>query len=311
MFQISEFQLFSGSSPIRPNRSWRFNAEPNPWDALMAFDNNPVTSWKSWRSAMPGMYLAVRFSEVQQIDRVRLLTRTDCLPMPITLEGMDADGRWHALPVQSTSSEAARYRANLRAAAVRAMLDRGVRYLLVSQGALGANEFYENEAAWGIQRIGESGGTRLYALKDCRTDSPPPESVFPASEPVIGPGMYDDTDPRIALHAPWVRDTQFQETYRHTLTYTNIPDASIDLTFRGSSITYVYTRARNRGIAEIWIDDRLKDRLDLYASDTKWITRTTYGALGSGMHKARIRVTGEHSKQSSDCFVDLDAIIIE
>src|SRR5262249_38010786 len=158
--------------------------------------------------------------------------------------------------------------------------------------------------------IGESGGTRLYALKTSRTGSPPPDSVSIASDAGIPPGMYDDMDPRIALHLPWVRDMQFQEAYRHTLTYTNIPDASICFTFTGNSITYLYTRASNRGIAEVWIDDRLKDRVDLYAPDTQWKSRTTYSALGPGAHTIRIRVTGQRSRKSSDCFVDLDAIIV-
>src|SRR5215472_10500143 len=82
-----------------------------------------------------------------------------------------------------------------------------------------------------------------------------------AARPAIPRGTYDDTDPRIALNSPWVRDTQFQEAYRHTLTYTNIPDASISLTFIGTSVTYVYTRAHNRGIAEVWVDNELRDHL--------------------------------------------------
>ena len=102
-----------------------------------------------------------------------------------------------------------------------------------------------------------------------------------------------------------------RKPYRHTLTYTNIPGASISFTFTGSSITYVYTRGRNRGIAEVWIDDQLKDRLDLYAPDTEWERQTTYDALGPGTHVIRIRVTGQHFPQASDCFVDLDAVIVE
>jgi len=125
------------------------------------------------------------------------------------------------------------------------------------------------------------------------------------------PGAYDDADPRIVLHAPWVRDTQFQEAYRHTLTYTNIPDASISSTFTGSSITYVYTRAPNRGIAEVMIDGLIRDRLDLYAPETEWASRTTYSALGSGTHVIKIRVTGQRSSHASDCFVDLDSVIVE
>jgi len=73
----------------------------------------------------------------------------------------------------------------------------------------------------------------------------------------------------------------------------------------------MYTRARNRGIAEVWIDGTLRDRLDLYAEDTLWERRTTYDGLGSGLHLVRIWVTGQRLPQASDCFVDLDAVTIE
>jgi hypothetical protein len=309
MWRISEVQLLSANTPIQPESGWQFRADPNPWDAHFAFDNSLVTRWQSWRSAAPGMFLAVRFSEPKRVDRVRLLIPADTVQAPVALQGMSPDGGWHDLAVQSSAS-AVRTTEDLRAAAIRALLDRGICYLLVSPGALGANEFNENSSAWGIQRTGESGGTRLYLLKSA-LGLPSPASISSVAKPPIPRGTYDDTDSRIALQAPWVRDTQFQEVYRHTLTYTNIPDASISFTFTGNSITYVYTRAFNRGIAEVWIDERLKDRLDLYAPEIAWQSRTTYGGLGPGAHRLRIRVTGEHISRASDCVVDLDAIVVE
>jgi hypothetical protein len=302
--------MFSASIPILPDRSWHFNADPNPWDARFAFDNNLATRWQSWRTATPGMFLEVDFPEPMRIDQVRLMTAAEAPQTRIELQGMDSDGNWHTLPVQSSRSSI-HVTENLRRAAVRALLDRGIRYLLVSPGALGANEFYKDAAAWGIRRIGESGGTRLYLLQTSGSGPPPADSVSSVAEPGIPAGIYDDTDPRIDLHAPWVRDTQFQEPYRHTLTYTNIPGASISLAFTGKSITYIYTRGYNRGIAEVWIDDRLKDRLNLYAPDTEWQTRSTYDAPGPGTHVIRIVVTGQRFPPASDCFVDLDAVIVE
>jgi hypothetical protein len=310
MWQISEFQLFSAGIPVQPNARWHFNADPNPWDARFAFDNNLATRWQSWRTAASGMFLEVGFPEPTRIDRVRLLTATDAPQTRIELQGMDPDGYWHTLPARPSRSSI-RVTENLRAAAVRALLDRGIRYLLVSPGVLGANEFYKNAAAWGIRQIGESGGTRLYILRTGGSDPPPADCDSSASEPGIPPGIYDDTDPRIALDAPWVRDTQFQEPYRHTLTYTNIPGASISLAFTGKSITYVYTRGHNRGIAEVWIDDRLRDRLNLYSPNTEWQRRATYDTPGPGTHAIRIVVTGQRSRSASDSFVDLDAVIVE
>jgi hypothetical protein len=308
MWHISELQLFSARNPILNNGSWHFWAYPNPWDAQLAFDNSMVTSWRSWRSATPGMFLAVRFSEPKTIDQVRLLAPAGTIESHVALQGMDRDGSWRDLPARACLSSA-QITDDLRSAALRALRDRGIRYLLVSPGTLGANEFYENSAGWGIRRIGESGGTRLYALETGHTGSAPPETS--AWKPAIPRGMYDDTDPRIVLHAPWVRDNQFREAFGHTLTYTSIPGASISFSFTGESITYIYTRAYNRGIAEVWIDDQLKDRVDLYAPSIEWQSKSTYAGLDPGPHTIRIRVTGEHSPKARDCAVDLDAVVVE
>ncbi len=309
-WRVSEFRIFSRNTPVLPDASWRVHADPNPWDARFAFDNSLVTRWQSWQAAAPGMFLEVDFPEPKPIDQVRLQAVTAAPRSRIELQGMDADGRWHVLPAQPYTSSIP-VTENLRTAAVQTLLHRGIRYLLVSPGVLGANEFHGNAAAWGIQQIAESGGTRLYRLHPGDSGSPPPAPAASASQAVVPAGTYDDADPRIALHAPWAQDTQFPEPYRHTVTYSNIPGASISLAFTGDSMTYVYTRAHNRGIAEVWIDGRLKDRLDLYAPDTEWERRTTYGALGPGTHVFCIRVTGQRSPQASDSFVDLDALVVK
>jgi hypothetical protein len=309
MWQLSEFQMFSGGAPLLPDGTWRFNANPNPWDAHLAFDNSLVTRWRSWRAASPGMFVEVDLPEPKRLDAVRLLTAAEAPASHVELQGMDTDGQWHTLPAQSSTS-CIRIAADLRAAAVQALLDRGIRYLLVSPSAFGANEFRENAAAWGIQRIGESGGTQLYLLEPSRSTLAAPGSIPPSPESGVPPGIYDDTDPHLGLHSAWSHDAQFQEPYRHTLTYSNIPGASISLAFTGSSVTYTYTRARNRGIAEVWIDGHLKQTLDLYAPGTEWGTRTTFDTPGPAPHEIRIRVTGRRHPKATDCFVDLDAFLI-
>ncbi len=108
-----------------------------------------------------------------------------------------------------------------------------------------------------------------------------------------------------------MRDTQFPEPYQHTLTYSNIPGATISLAFVGTAVTYVYTRARNRGIAEVVVDGVPKGRIDLYSAATVWQSRTKFRGLGPGRHVIQIRVTGEHNPQANDGFVDLDALIVE
>jgi hypothetical protein len=135
--------------------------------------------------------------------------------------------------------------------------------------------------------------------------------VAAALQAGVPPGVYDDPDPQISLRAAWTTDTQFLEADRHTLTYSNIPGATASLAFYGSAVTYVYTRAFNRGIADVLVDGLLKDRIDLYSADTCWKSRARYDGLGRGAHTIQIRVTSERNPQATDCFVDLDSFIVE
>jgi hypothetical protein len=308
MWSVNEFQIFERGVQILPDANWRLNANPNPWDASLAFDNSTVTRWRSWDRAKPGMFIEVDFGRPVFIDEARLVSASDAVQAQIELLGMDARGEWCRLNVQQSTSRLA-VQDSLRQASVRALVGRGIRYLLVTPGAFGANDFNDNSGAWGIELLAESGGGRLYALKPSEAGHTPSESL--ATPRAVPAGTYDDPDSRICLHAAWTRDTQFQNAERHTLTYSNIPGASASLSFQGNAVTYIHTLATNRGIAEVFVDGRLKERVDLYSPVTVWKSRTRYECLGAGAHVIQIRVTGEHNARACDSFVDLDALIVE
>jgi hypothetical protein len=310
MWSVSEFQLRAGGRPLATDGKWHITGNPNPWDVRLAFDANPVTRWRSWEDATPGMFLEVDFGRPKLLDQVSLITSADSLRNTVYLRGMDAVGRWRDLPASPLITPAQLTR-NLRADAVRELLAHGIRYLLVTPAAFGANEFNQNAAVWGMRLTGQSAGARLYRLDPDQVEPEPAAPVLVSREAPVPPGAYDDTDPRMHLHEPWTHDPQFQEAYHHTLTYSDIPGASLSLVFNGGSVTYVYTRASNRGIAEVRVDGQLKGRLDLYAPDTSWKTRRTYEGLGPGGHTIEIRVTGQRNPHATGCFVDLDALIVE
>jgi hypothetical protein len=306
MWSVSEFQVLRGGRPLPQDANWRITASPNPWDAGLAFDNQPVTRWRSWQDAAPGMFLQVDFGAPRRIDQIRLLTTPDTLKSRVALEVQQEGGAWRALPAEAALAEIPAG-GDLRAAATRALLRRGVRYLLVSPTSFAANDFAEEPSAWGVRLAGESGGLRLYLLDagipDIQAPAPPADAV--------SAGTYDDADPHLHFRSAWTRDTQFPEPWQHSVTYSNIPGASASLAFTGSAITYLYTRAKNRGVAEIWIDGRLRDSLDLYSASTAWRSRTRYDQLGPGPHLIQIRVSGRRNALADDDFVDVDALIVE
>jgi hypothetical protein len=58
-------------------------------------------------------------------------------------------------------------------------------------------------------------------------------------------------------------------------------------------LTYVFTRAANRGIAAITIDGINQGDLDLYSPEPQWQSSARFTLLGPGRHLLVIRVTGK------------------
>jgi hypothetical protein len=122
------------------------------------------------------------------------------------------------------------------------------------------------------------------------------------------PGTYDDLDPAVRLLGNWERRDDFEQARAHTVTFTDVPGAEIRFAFTGSELTYVFTRAFNRGIAAITIDGISQGTLDLYSPRTQWQSSVRFTKLGPGRHLLVIRVTGQSRAASTGKYVDLDSL---
>ncbi len=87
-------------------------------------------------------------------------------------------------------------------------------------------------------------------------------------------GIIDDVDPRLTLMGRWTRETKFPETFGKTIVYSNDPGAKACLSIEGTGFRYVYTKAVNRGTAEIRVDGERKASIDLYSKGTQWQAQT-------------------------------------
>jgi len=125
------------------------------------------------------------------------------------------------------------------------------------------------------------------------------------------PGAYDDWARWMLYRGAWMRDRQFSQASAGTLTYSDTPGDWIRFWFAGRRIVYVYTKALNRGIAQVLIDGEERARLDLYSPDTQWQARSEFGNLPPGRHVIEIRVLESANPKSSDRYVDLDGFIVE
>jgi hypothetical protein len=89
-----------------------------------------------------------------------------------------------------------------------------------------------------------------------------------------GEGMYDDLDGLIKyLEIPtWSQQGGITGTpapYNGTVLYSDTAEDFVRLTFYGTAIEYIYSKAQNRGKAAITIDGVNKGELDLY-STARW-----------------------------------------
>jgi hypothetical protein len=125
-------------------------------------------------------------------------------------------------------------------------------------------------------------------------------------------GTYDDFDPRIRFRGGWTKDDSSSTgALSRTLTYSAEPGSEASFTFDGRALTYVYTKAWNRGIAEIAIDGVTRGFVDLYSPRIEWQRRVNYCCFAPGRHELTIRVTGRHRPGATASFVDVDALIVE
>jgi hypothetical protein len=162
-WSVGEFRIFRGEVELPRAATWKLRAKPNPWDVQLAFDNSPVTRWRSWQSLYPGMYMEVEFAAPETTDSVLLESSHDQWKIRLKLEGMDDAGKWKTLADAPQQIEG-KPMLGLRRAAAEEVKALGIEYLLVLDSDYRADDFTKNARSWGATLLGEHNGARLYRL---------------------------------------------------------------------------------------------------------------------------------------------------
>jgi dolichyl-phosphate-mannose-protein mannosyltransferase len=164
IWSIHEFRVFSGGKELPRDPAWRLTAKPNPWDVQLAFDNSPVTRWRSWQAMEPGMFVEVDFGRAQQVDAVEIQTSEEVEEGKIKLVAADESGTWSPLGGEPKLTRAP-YPMDLRYTATRELKARGIRYLLVGGDDIRSDDYIKHARLWGIKKIGEMQAARLYRIE--------------------------------------------------------------------------------------------------------------------------------------------------
>jgi hypothetical protein len=163
-WSVAELRIFADGHELSRDPGWRLTAHPNPWDIQLAFDNSAVTRWRSWQPPEPGMYLEIDFPGDQKLDSVVVETSGDSSATKIKLDGLAGDGQWStvaAAPIESLRVS----RLSLRQAATAELKARGVRYVLITDDNIGANDFRSYAKLWGMKCVAQQGPARLYFIE--------------------------------------------------------------------------------------------------------------------------------------------------
>jgi Dolichyl-phosphate-mannose-protein mannosyltransferase len=158
-WNVHELRFFDHGREIARAPEWRVRAHPNPWEIGLAFDNSPVTRWRSWQTGAPGMFIEVDFGREQTVDEVRMETSPD-YPWPFQFR-VEADGATVADHFEETTI---RYRVPMRRAATYELAARGIHYLLIQDGDWGVDDFNSDPESWGLEKVARSEGGTLFKV---------------------------------------------------------------------------------------------------------------------------------------------------
>ena len=117
----------------------------------------------------------------------------------------------------------------------------------------------------------------------------------------VASGRYDDQDQRVEYKGKWWPDHQFPQSSGQSITYSDKPGDTFRIAFTGSAITYVFTQALNRGIAEVRIDGGAAVRINQYSGPTKWQEKQRFGGLSPGATRWKSAYRGTKIPRRAGC----------
>ncbi len=161
---IHELRLFHQGRELPRAPAWRLRARPNPSHVQAAFDNNPVTFWRSGQDRKAGMSVEVDLGGYAGLDSASIESSPDQGPVPLRLQGLPETGVWRDLAERTEDHDALRP-TGLRRAAIGEFKAHGVHYILTTDSDFHARDFVEKPGLWGISEVARSGDFRLYQLQ--------------------------------------------------------------------------------------------------------------------------------------------------
>jgi hypothetical protein len=161
---VHEVRLFLQERELPRAFQWKLRASSNPWDVQLAFDNSPVTFWRSIEDLRPDMSLEVELDRAVELDSVVLETSPAQTSARLSLEGLADGDVWKAVAESSEDTDVIRP-TGLRRMAIREFKAQGIEYILVADSDFFARDFRDKPDLWGVTELAQVKDLRLYKLR--------------------------------------------------------------------------------------------------------------------------------------------------
>ena len=163
LWTIHELRLFDGARELPRNPAWRLTANPYPWGIQDAFDNSPMTLWRSGRNLQRGDTVEVDFYRDERVDTVLIETSSDQPGQDLRVESQNGRGVWTPL-AGAPLTYTAPVPLGLRRAAAEELKGRGIDYILAFDDEAETDDLRRDPAKWGARQVGQTPLARLFEL---------------------------------------------------------------------------------------------------------------------------------------------------
>ena len=164
LWTIHELRVLDGLDELPRDPDWRLSARPYPWGLPEAFDNSLATFWMCGSFLQPGQFVQIDFGRARQTDAVVIESSPNQTGLRLRLEGREGAGNWRTLSGAPAERSAPRP-LGLRRAVAAELKHRGIDYVLLFDGQVGAEDFRINSELWNATPVGDYKGARLYELR--------------------------------------------------------------------------------------------------------------------------------------------------
>jgi hypothetical protein len=137
-------------------------------------------------------------------------------------------------------------------------------------------------------------------------------TVLPAPGVSSGVVMVNDDGSSVTYSGTWVDNAIAGGRIYGDEHYSNSTGASAQFAFTGTGVTWVCTKAANRGHADVYIDNVFQTTVDAYAAANQYqVNGYTKTGLANGPHTIKIVCKGTKNGNSSGTYIDVDGFRIQ